>query len=156
VYGHSTVPLLFADCFYLPSTVASGFLLMPANLHDLGENLVLDAALGSRDMDVGLYNDGTDALADGATYSDITTEPTGSAYAVQTAAGGTVATNSGTTEIDLGSLSFDTSDSAQSVDALYVRDSSTGDLIFTNALDSSYDLSSIDTLDLSNIGLTLD
>jgi hypothetical protein len=129
---------------------------MPANLHDLGENLVLTSALGSRDMDVGLYNDSTDTLADGATYSGITTEPAGASYAVQTAAGGTVATNSGTTEIDLGSLSFDTSDSSQTVDALYVRDTTSGDLIFTNALDSSYDLSSIDTLDLSNVGLTLD
>lgn len=129
---------------------------MAANLHDLGENLVLTSALGSRDMDVGLYNDGTDALTDGSTYSSITTEPSGASYAVQTSAGGTVSTNSGTTEIDLGSLSFDTSDSTQTVDALYVRDTTSGDLIFTNLLDSSYDLSSIDTLDLSNVGLTLD
>jgi len=129
---------------------------MPANLHDLGENLVLTAALGSRDMDVGLYNDSTDALSDSATYSSITTEPSGSAYAVQTSAGGTVATNSGTTEIDLGSLTFDSSDSTQTIDAIYVRDTTSGDLIFTNALDSSYDLSAIDTLDLSNVGLELE
>lgn len=129
---------------------------MPANLHDLGESLVLTAALGSRELDVGLFNDSTDALSDSATYSSISTEPTGSAYAVQTTAGGSVTSNSGTTEISLGSLSYDTSDSTQTVDAVYVRDTSTGDLIFTNALDSSYDLSSIDTLDLSNVGLSLD
>lgn len=129
---------------------------MPANLHDTGESLVLDAALGAREMDVGLFDDSTDSLSDGATYSGITTEPSGSAYSVQTASGGTVSTDSGTTAINLGSLSFDTSDSSQSVDSLYVRDASTGDLIFTNGLDSSYDLSSIDTLDLSNIGLELE
>ncbi len=129
---------------------------MPANLHDLGENLVLTAALGSRDMDVGLYNDSTDALSDSSAYADITTEPTGSAYSVQTSAGGTVSNNSGTNEIDLGSISFDTSDSTQTVDALYVRDTTSGDLIFTNTLDSGYDLSAIDTLDLSNVGLQLE
>jgi hypothetical protein len=56
----------------------------------------------------------------------------------------------------MGSLSFDVSDSSQTVDACYVRDQSSGDLILTNALDSSYDLSSIDTLDLSNVGMSLD
>jgi hypothetical protein len=129
---------------------------MPANLHDDGENLILDAALGSRNLEVGLFNDSTDSLSDSATYSDITTEPAGSAYAAQSITGGTVSTNSGTTEIDLGSLSFDTSDSSQTVDAVYVRYSSSGDLIFTNALGSSYDLSNVDTLDLSNVGMTLD
>ncbi|NHX41393.1 MULTISPECIES: hypothetical protein [Haloarcula] len=64
--------------------------------------------------------------------------------------------NSGTNEIDLGSISFDTSDSTQTVDALYVRDTTSGDLIFTNTLDSGYDLSAIDTLDLSNVGLQLE
>jgi hypothetical protein len=129
---------------------------MPANLHNLGENLVLTAALSSRDMDVGLFDDSTDSLTDSSVYADITTEPAGSAYAPQTAAGGTVATNAGTTEIDLGSLSYDTSDSTQVVDAVYVRDTMSGDLLFSNALDSSYDLSNIDTLDLSNVGLSLD
>lgn len=129
---------------------------MAANLHDLGENLVLTSALGSRGMDVGLFNDGTDALTDSSVYADITTEPAGAAYAAQGVTGGTVSTDSGTTEIDLGSLTYDVSDSSQTVNAVYVRDSSSGDLIFTNALDSSYDLSSIDNLDLSNVGMSLD
>jgi hypothetical protein len=127
-----------------------------ADLHDEGENFVLTQALGSTDMDVGLYNQSTDSLTDSATYSDITTEPSGASYAVQTANGGTVSTSSGTTDIDLGSLSFDTSDSSQSVDALYVRDKTSGDFLFTNDLDSTYDLSNVDTLDLSNVGMTLD
>ena len=118
---------------------------MPANLHDQGEQLILNAAFGSRTVDVGLFNDSTDALSDSATYSSITTEPTGSAYAVQSVTGPTVSLNSGTSSLDLGSLSFDVSDFSQSVDALYVRDQSSGDLIFTNTLDSSYDLSQIDT-----------
>lgn len=130
---------------------------MAANLHDEGELLVLDAALSSRDMDVGLFDDSTDALSDGSVYADITTEPGGASYAPQTAAGGTTNQDAnGNTDIDLGSLSFDTSDSTAVVDAVYIRDTTTGDLIFTNALDSSYDLSSIDTLDLSNVGMSLD
>lgn len=137
---------------------------MAFHLHDEGELLVLDAALSSRDMDVGLYHDGTvsgdttngDDLVDGSTYADISTEPSGSAYAVQTVAGGTTSQSSGTTEIDLGSVSFDVSDSTATVDAVYVRDTTSGDLIFTNGLDQSYDLSNIDTLDLSNTGITQD
>lgn len=129
---------------------------MPANLHDQGEQLILNAAFGSRTVDVGLYNDSTDALSDSATYSSITTEPTGASYAVQSVTGPTISLNSGTSELDLGNLSFDVSDSTVSVDAVYVRDSSTGDLIFTNIMGSTYDLSSIDTLDLSNAGMTLD
>jgi hypothetical protein len=129
---------------------------MPANLHDQGEQLILDSAFSSRTVEIGLYNDSTDSLSDSATYSSITTEPSGSAYAVQSVSGPTVSQNSGTTEVDMGSLSFDVSDSSQTVDGCYVRDSSSGDLILTNALDSSYDLSSIDTLDLSNVGMSLD
>lgn len=129
---------------------------MPANLHDQGEQLILCSPFGSRIVEIGLFNDSTDALSDSATYSSITTEPTGSAYAVRSVTGPTVSLNSGTSSLDLGSLSFDVSDSSQTIDALYVRDQSSGDLIFTNTLDSSYDLSQIDTLDLSNGGLTLD
>jgi hypothetical protein len=130
---------------------------MPANLHDQGEQLVLDSALGSRDLEVGVFNDATDSLGDGATYSDITTEPSGSSYATQSVAGGSVSQDSnGVTTIDLGTLTFDASDSSQNVDALYVRDSSSGDLIFTNTLDQEYDLGSIDQLELSNPGMQLD
>jgi hypothetical protein len=129
---------------------------MPANLHDQGEQLILSSAFGSRTVDIGLFNDSTDSLSDSATYSSITTEPAGTAYAVQSVTGPSVSLNSGTSALDLGALSFDVSDSSQTVDALYVRDQSSGDLIFTNTLDSSYDLSQIDTLDLSNAGMTLD
>jgi hypothetical protein len=129
---------------------------MPANLHDQGEELILSSAFSSRTVEIGLFDDSTDSLSDSATYSSITTEPSGSAYSVQSVTGPTVSQSSGTTEVDMGSLSFDVSDSSQTVDACYVRDQSSGDLILTNALDSSYDLSSIDTLDLSNVGMSLD
>lgn len=129
---------------------------MATQLHSSGENLVLSAALGARDMDVGLYNDSTDTLADTDGYAAITTEPSGSAYAAQTVTGGTVATNSGDTDITLPDASFDTSDSTQSVDAVYIRDTSSGDLIFTCDLDGTYDLSNIDTFNLSNTSLSLE
>lgn len=129
---------------------------MAANLHDLGEKDIFDAYFGGRTLDVGLFNDTTDALTDSATYASITTEPAGASYAVQSVTGPSVTQSSGTTEVDFGSLSFDVSDSTVTVDACYVRDQTSGDLIFTCLLDSSYDLSAIDTLDLSNVSMTLD
>lgn len=127
-----------------------------ANLHDSGELLVLDGAFNGRTVEVGLYDNSTDALTDSSTYSAITTEPGGTDYATQSVTGPSVTQNSGTTTVEMGSLSFTVSDASASVDYVYVRDSSSGDLIFTNSLDQSYDLSSIDTLDLSNVGMSLD
>jgi len=130
---------------------------MTTQLYNNGELAVLDGGLGSRSVDFGLYNDSTDALSDSATYADITTEPSGASYSVQTASGGSVALNgSNDGEITYSDQTFDVSDSSESVDAAYVRDSSTGDLLFAVSLDQTYDLSSVDEFVLSNTSLNLD
>jgi len=99
---------------------------MTQQLHNDGEIRVLTAGLQSRSVDIGLYNDSTDALADGAVYADITTEPSGSAYAAQSATGTNSISLNGNSngEAVYADQTFDTSDSTQSVDSCYVRDSS--------------------------------
>lgn len=109
---------------------------------------------------VGLYNDTTDALGEGDNLAAITTEPSGSAYSRQT---DTVTTrnSSGSFGIDNDSqISFDTSDSSQTVDAAFIAinfqsDTVAGDgaasdnLVAAGDLSQSRDLSSIDTLNIS-------
>jgi len=127
-------------------------------LYDNGELRVLSAGIETRSVDIGLYNDSTDALTESAVYADITTEPAGSAYSVQTASGtDTLSLNdSNNAEAVYGDQTFDTSDSTQSVDSCYIRDSSSGELLFTCALDQTYDLSNIDSFVLQGTGLILD
>lgn len=128
-----------------------------AFLHDTGETLILDAAFNGRDVEVGLFNNTTDSVSDSTTFAGITTEPDGTDYGPQTVTGPTVSQDgSGVTTVDMGNLSFTVSDATTGVNHVYVRDSVSGDLILTNALDQLYDLSSIDTLDLSNVGMELD
>lgn len=128
-----------------------------AFLHDTGETLVLEAAFNGRDVEIGLFDNTTDSVSDSTTYSGITTQPDGTDYAPQTVTGPTVSQDgSGVTTVDMGNLSFTVSDATTSVNYVFVRDASSGDLILTNSLDQSYDLGSIDTLDLSNVGMSLD
>ncbi|NGM69186.1 hypothetical protein G6M89_09230 [Natronolimnobius sp. AArcel1] len=128
-----------------------------AHLHNEGELLVLDDAFDGRTVEVGLYDNSTDQLTEGDTYSDIDTEPDGDDYSVQTVDDPEVDQNvDDNAEVTMGELSFQVSDAEREIDYVYVRDASTGDLIFTNDLDQTYDLNSIDTLDLSNIGMELE
>jgi len=129
---------------------------MTQQLFNEGEAFVLNNNMGSVTYQIGLYNDSSDNLSDSATYSSITTEPSGSAYAAQTAAG-TVSTNaSNNGQVDIDTVTFDVSDSSQTVDSVYIRDNSTGDLIAANALGSSYDLSAEGgKLEVDGAGFTL-
>lgn len=130
---------------------------MATQLHTEGELLILEAAFDGRDVEIGLYNDDTDDLADGATFGDITTEPSGSEYASQVTQNVTISENQdGNGEAVYDDVTFNTSDSSEDVDAAYVRDESGGDLIFTASLDQTYDLDSVDTFILSNTGLNID
>jgi len=126
-----------------------------AYLHDDGELIVLQSAFDGRTVQVGLFNDSTDQLAESDGFGAITTEPGGSNYAPQSVSSPTVSQDAGQTTVDMGSLSFQVSDASADVDQVYVRDDASGDLLFTNDLDQTYDLSSIDTLDLSNVGMEL-
>lgn len=122
-------------------------------------------------IDVLLYNDSTDSISDTNNVGDISTEPTGSNYSRQsvnldstTTPAVTLSENgSNNWEAVAEEVTFDTSDSSQSVDgygwvANFDASGSTsgnnGDnLILTGALSQSYDLSNVDTLNVSNTGL---
>jgi hypothetical protein len=127
-----------------------------AFLHDEGELLVLNSAFDGRTVEVGLFDNSTDSLTESDGYSAITTEPGGSDYSPASVSSPSVSQTSGTTTVEMGNLTYQVSDATTSVNYVYVKDVSSGDLIFTNSLDQAYDLNSIDTLDLSNVGLSLD
>lgn len=139
-------------------------------LHNHGEEYIQDLVIASGDTAIiGLYNDSTDALGESADLGDITTEPSGSAYARQNDAlsGFTPSQQSGNVQIAGTTQTFDVSDSTQTVDSVFVAinfqsdlvsadGSPTDHLIYTNALDQSYDLSQFDsTVDLDPTKLTL-
>lgn len=127
-----------------------------AFLHYEGELLVLSSAFDGREVEVGLFDDSVDSIAEGDTYSEITTEPDGTDYTQQSVTSPPVTQEGGVTEVDMGSLSFEVGDATTSADYVFVRDTTSGDLIMTNALDQSYDLGSIDVLDLTNVGMELE
>lgn len=132
-------------------------------LTDLGEEYLVKNDVTASDVDTGLYNDGTDTIGDGDDLAAISTEPGGSAYARQNTAV-SAADLSGDWGVDNDSeLSYDTSDSSQTVDAYFFvanfQASDTGDstatdhLIATGALSQSRDLTDIDTLKISAGGI---
>jgi hypothetical protein len=121
-------------------------------LTNIGEEYVIENNTNGATIDVGLYNDTTDALGETSTLSSITTEPAGASYARQT--------DTVTTEQISGDFGFDTSDSSQTVDAFFVvinftSDTVAGDgattdhLVAAGDLSQSRDLSSIDQVDIS-------
>lgn len=149
---------------------------MTTQLHDTGEEFAIkdlfrsDQLSKPASVSIGLFNDSTDALSDNSDTGDITTEPTGSAYAAQSASFGgsdfSPADNaSGNWEVTIADQVFDTSDSSQDVDAYYIEVSfqsdDTGDssanphLFWTGDLDQTYDLNSVDQFTLSGSGLEI-
>lgn len=148
---------------------------MTVSLHDTGEEYILDVVMDGTEtrvtsVTIGLYNDGTDALTDSSDVGDITTEPTGSAYARQTVTlDATDVTNSdvsGDWESEFVQQTFDVSDSSQDVDAYFVvvnfdsddagdAGTATDHLFFTGTLDQSYNLGQIDTFNLDSAGVSI-
>lgn len=130
-------------------------------LTNIGEEWYTENNVDSVSIDVGLYNDSTDTLGETSTLSSITTEPSGSNYSRQTS---TVTSKqiSGDFGFDNDSLlSFDTSDSSQTVDAAFIvvnfqSDTVAGDgsandhLVAAGDLSQSRDLSQIDTLEIAS------
>ena len=139
-------------------------------LHQHGEEFMQDLVVNSGlTFTIGLYNDATDSLTDTSDVEDITTEPTGAAYARQSdaASGYSVSLSGGDVQIAGSSQTFDVSDSSQEVDSVFVVVSYTSEVIesdgsdtdhlfYTNSLDQSYDLSQFDsTIDIDPTKLTL-
>jgi hypothetical protein len=132
-------------------------------LTDLGEEYLIKNSVSGITFTVGLYNDSTDSISETDDLSAITTEPSGGAYARQSDTF-TAADLSGDWGTDNDSqLSYDTSDSSQTVDSYFImvsfQASDTGDsgandhLLLTGALSQSRDLSQIDTLNISAGGV---
>lgn len=128
-------------------------------LTNSGEEYIVENNANGETITVGLYNDTTDALGETSTLTSITTEPAGAAYARQSSTV-TTAQISGDFGFDNDTkLSFDTSDSSQTVDAFFVvinfqsdtvaGDGATADnLVAAGDLSQSRDLSQVDTLDI--------
>lgn len=140
---------------------------MTQQLHDTGEEYYQDKLSGET-FDVGLYNDATDALTDSEDLGDITTEPSDGNYARQAGVAFSSSDISGDWALTNDSqVSFDVTNTTGTVDSYFIvvnyqsDDKSDGGatdhLLVTGALSQSYDLSNIDTLNLSanGIGTTL-
>lgn len=137
-------------------------------LTDIGEEWYTETALNGSTVIVGLYNDTTDAIADADDLSAITTEPTGAAYARQSDTV-TISKISGNWGFDNDTqLSFDVSDSSQTVDGAFMvvnfdsdetndGGTATDHLVATAQLSQSRDLSQVDTLNINagELGVTV-
>lgn len=141
-------------------------------LHDHGEELYQDLFINSGyTVKIGLYNDSTDSLTDSSDVGAVTTEPAGASYSRQsTAASGFTASLDASNDVNIAGTTetFDVSDSTQTVDSVFMvisfasdlvssdAGTATNHLVFTNALDQSYDLSQFSsTVDLDPVELTL-
>jgi len=134
---------------------------------NIGEEYLYENNANGETVTVGLYEDATDSLGETDNLSAITTEPTGSAYSRQS---DTVTTRISAGEYGFdndGQISFDTSDSTQTVDAVFIvvnfqSDSVAGDgsatdnLVAAGDLSQSRDLSSVDTLTIAANDLTIE
>jgi len=135
---------------------------MTTGLLTTGELFVQRSSFKANDItrppsvDILLYNDSTDSIADGDNLTDVTTEPGGSAYSRQSinldGSAVTIQENvNGNVEFVLGNATFDVSDSSNTVnaygivanfDATLLSEGVNGDnLIATGNLDTSQDLS---------------
>jgi hypothetical protein len=107
--------------------------------HDVGEEFIQKTSyrqdnIGTRpaSVDVLLFNDGTDALSDSSDVGDITTEPSSGNYSRQTVtlddADVSLSQTGGNIEASA-SVSFDTTNSTQTVDAYAVVVNFTSDIV---------------------------
>lgn len=129
-------------------------------LTNIGEEWYTETNVNGATVIVLLYNDSTDAISDGDDLAAITTEPSGSAYSRQSSTVTTLQIGSDFGFDNDNTLTFDTSDSTQTVDAAgfvvnFQSDSVAGDgsaqdhLVAAADLSQSRDLSSVDTLEIA-------
>ena len=132
---------------------------MVNQLHNLGEEAVLDAFFGqAKNVEVFLYNESSSTIADAGTMSDVQGEPTDGNYTRKTYALNVdfvKDTSSGNTLYEITNMEWDVENTTGTVDAYGVIDQSSGDLLWTGALNNSKDLGPIDRLEQDKIGLSL-
>lgn len=131
-----------------------------------GEEWMVETNVNGATVTVGLYDDSTDSLGETNDVADVTTEPTGSNYARQSS---TVTTGQFSGDFGFQNdslLSFDTSNSSQTVDNTFwivnfQADTVSGDTSATDhivalaSLSQSRNLSDIDTLEIAANSLQL-
>lgn len=150
---------------------------MSYGLSDYGEEFMIRKTflenLGSvTSVQIGLYNDTTDALTDSDDTGAVTTEPSGTAY-------GKISKDFGTTDFTgqmpgteveaiISDHDFDLSDDTSgSVDSYFLTitfqanqvssdSAQTTHLVARGALEQSYDLASVDTLNNNSAGVSQD
>lgn len=132
---------------------------MASILTDLGEEWMIKNNLDTASVDVGLYNDSSDSVSDEDDLS-LSSEPSDGNYTRQTGVAVSASDISGDWGIDNdGVITFDVSNTTGTVDSYFfvanfeaedTTDSSATDhLVLTGSLSQSYDLSNLDTLEIS-------
>lgn len=142
---------------------------MSAILTKVGEEWLLKNAADQASLDVGLYNDSTDTIADADDLAQITTEPGDGNYSRQTGQAFSASSPDTDWQVDNDSqVSYDVQNTTGTVDSYFLvanflfaeaGDSVAQDhLIATGALSQSRDLSQIDTLNLAagSIGFSVE
>jgi hypothetical protein len=133
---------------------------MAAILTDIGEEYMITTNLDAESVDVGLYNDTTDSVTD-TTDLPLSSEPADGNY--NRAVGEAVSASdiSGNWGIDNdGVITFDVSNTTGTVDSYFFvanfastdagdGGTATDHLVLTGSLSQSYDLSNLDTLEIS-------
>ena len=131
-------------------------------LTDLGEEFALETALEGASVKVALYNDSTDAIGDTDDVAALTTEPTAGNYTRQNGSLTLQKSGGDWQAVLAASVTFDVSGTNDTVDSWALianfQADDTGDsqandhLITTGALSQTYDLSYLDSLQVSNAG----
>lgn len=133
---------------------------MAQTLTDIGEEWLVKSDLSTATVDVGLYNDSTDSLTDSDDVANITTEPGDGNYARQTDVSISANNISGDWGVVTdGKVTFDLQNTTPEVDAYFfvvsfqsetAGDSNAQDhLVVAGGLSQTYDLNSVDTLEVS-------
>jgi hypothetical protein len=142
---------------------------MAAILTDLGEEWMIKNNLDTASVDVGLYDDSADSISDTDDVTAINSEPSGGNYTRQTGEAVSASDISDDWGVDNDNVvTFDVTNTSGTVDSYFFvvnfQASDTGDssandhLVLTGSLSQSYDLSNLDTLEISagTSGVTVD
>lgn len=133
---------------------------MAQTLTDYGEEWLVTSDLTTSAVDVGLYNDSTDAITDPDDIENITTEPGDGNYTRQTSISVSANNISGDWSVITDSkVTFDLQNTTPEVDSYFFvvsfqaetdNDTTAQDhLIVAGSLSQTYDLNSVDTLEIS-------
>ena len=149
---------------------------MATGLSRYGEEFILDyvftdGSSRAANIDIGIYDDATDSLNETDDLNAITTEPSGAAYARQSANFPGDFINSFSSSVsnwqtEIVDQTFDTSDSSGIADSYFVLinfisdeagESSTGSdhIFFTGSFDDSYTIDQIDSFKATGLGCTI-